>query len=141
MSQEKLGEALGLIFQQLQNYERGASPICAGRLFDIARELDAPIPYFFADLADADTAQGANASGQPGTALTGTGVLKGFQSGDPKTPIRVDALTLLFNKHFDGLGRTGQLDASPKDCEKVAGSAHSWVAFRYVRRKHLTGNQ
>ena len=58
LSQEKLGAALGPIFQQLPNYERGVS-----RLFDIARELDAPILYFFADLADADTAQSANASG------------------------------------------------------------------------------
>ena len=43
LRQEKLGEALGPIFQQLQNYERGASPIGVGRLFDIARVLDAPI--------------------------------------------------------------------------------------------------
>ena len=63
LSQEKLGEALGRTFQQLQKYERGANLIGAGRLFDIARVLDAPIPYFFEDLSDGDTAQDANASG------------------------------------------------------------------------------
>ncbi len=34
MSQEKLGEAIGLTFQQVQKYERGANRIGAGRLFD-----------------------------------------------------------------------------------------------------------
>ncbi len=67
LSQEKLGEALGLTFQQVQKYERGANRIGASRLFDIARVLDAPIPYFFEDLADGDTGQDAledaNASG------------------------------------------------------------------------------
>ena len=59
LSQEKLGEALGLTFQQVQKYEPGANRIGASRLFDIARVLDAPIPYFFKDLADGDTGQDA----------------------------------------------------------------------------------
>ena len=40
MSQEKLGEALGLTFQQIQKYERGVNRIGASRLFDLARVLD-----------------------------------------------------------------------------------------------------
>ncbi|MFC0410723.1 helix-turn-helix domain-containing protein [Roseomonas elaeocarpi] len=50
MSQEKLGEALGLTFQQVQKYERGVNRIGASRLFDIARVLDVPIGFFFDDM-------------------------------------------------------------------------------------------
>ena len=63
LGQEKLGEALRFTFKQGQNYERSANRIGAGRLFDMARVLDEPIPLFFEDLADGDTAQAANASG------------------------------------------------------------------------------
>lgn len=55
MSQEKLGEALGLTFQQVQKYERGANRIGASRLFDVSRILDVPISFFFDDMGD-DTA-------------------------------------------------------------------------------------
>lgn len=47
MSQEKLGEALGLTFQQVQKYERGANRVGASRLFDLSRVLDVPIVFFF----------------------------------------------------------------------------------------------
>ena len=47
MSQEKLGEALDLTFQQVQKYERGANRVGAGRLFELSRVLDVPIAYFF----------------------------------------------------------------------------------------------
>jgi transcriptional regulator with XRE-family HTH domain len=50
MSQERLGEALGLTFQQVQKYERGVNRIGASRLFDLARVLDVPIGFFFDDL-------------------------------------------------------------------------------------------
>ncbi|MBY0332242.1 MAG: helix-turn-helix transcriptional regulator [Acetobacteraceae bacterium] len=52
MSQEKLGEALGLTFQQVQKYERGVNRIGASRLFDLARVLDVPISFFFDDMPD-----------------------------------------------------------------------------------------
>jgi len=51
MSQEKLGNALGLTFQQVQKYERGANRIGSSRLFDLSRVLDVPISYFFEDIA------------------------------------------------------------------------------------------
>ncbi|MGB1026977.1 MAG: helix-turn-helix domain-containing protein, partial [Rhodospirillaceae bacterium] len=46
MSQEKLGEAIGLTFQQVQKYERGANRIGASRLWDLSRVLDVPMSYF-----------------------------------------------------------------------------------------------
>lgn len=50
MSQERLGEALGLTFQQVQKYERGANRVGASRLFDLARALQVPVGFFFDDL-------------------------------------------------------------------------------------------
>jgi transcriptional regulator with XRE-family HTH domain len=53
MSQERLGEALGLTFQQVQKYERGVNRIGASRLFDLSRVLDVPISFFFDDMPGA----------------------------------------------------------------------------------------
>ena len=47
MSQERLGELLGLTFQQVQKYEKGVNRIGAGRLFEVARILGVPIDYFY----------------------------------------------------------------------------------------------
>jgi transcriptional regulator with XRE-family HTH domain len=47
LSQEKLGEALSLTFQQVQKYERGANRIGASRLHDLSRILDVPVQFFF----------------------------------------------------------------------------------------------
>jgi transcriptional regulator with XRE-family HTH domain len=47
MSQEKLGEALGLTFQQVQKYEKGTNRISASRLQQISETLNIPLSYFF----------------------------------------------------------------------------------------------
>jgi transcriptional regulator with XRE-family HTH domain len=47
MSQEKLGDALGLTFQQVQKYEKGANRIGASRLQQIAAILQVPVSFFF----------------------------------------------------------------------------------------------
>lgn len=52
MSQEKLGEAIGLTFQQVQKYERGLNRISASRLFDISKVLEVPIGFFFEEMDD-----------------------------------------------------------------------------------------
>ncbi len=50
MSQANLGDALGLTFQQVQKYERGANRIGSSRLFDMSLILDVRIGYFFDDM-------------------------------------------------------------------------------------------
>lgn len=50
LSQEKLGEAIGLTFQQVQKYERGANRVSSSRLFDLSRILDVPISFFFEEM-------------------------------------------------------------------------------------------
>jgi transcriptional regulator with XRE-family HTH domain len=76
MSQEKLGEMLGLTFQQVQKYEKGVNRIGAGRLFEIARILGVPIQYFYESVTDQlASAQGfADRDSQP--------VLEFVSSGD-----------------------------------------------------------
>ena len=50
LSQEKLAEAIGLTFQQVQKYERGVNRIAAGRLYWFAKILGVPVSYFYEDL-------------------------------------------------------------------------------------------
>ncbi|KAA5605902.1 helix-turn-helix transcriptional regulator [Roseospira marina] len=52
MTQQDLARAIGISFQQLQKYERGANRVSASRLFDIANHLDVPISFFFQDIDD-----------------------------------------------------------------------------------------
>lgn len=52
MSQETLGEELGITFQQIQKYERGANRVAAGRLFEFAKVLGCSILYFYEGVID-----------------------------------------------------------------------------------------
>jgi transcriptional regulator with XRE-family HTH domain len=64
MSQERLGEALGLTFQQVQKYERGVNRVGASRLFDLSRVLDVPISFFFDDMPDSLTSSFGGQAGR-----------------------------------------------------------------------------
>lgn len=66
ISQEKLGRAVGLTFQQIQKYERGVNRIGASRLLQLSRVLAVPIAYFFEDVAPVKPR-----SAQPSVALAG----------------------------------------------------------------------
>jgi len=50
MSQEKLGEAVNLTFQQIQKYEKGANRVGASRLYQFSRILEVPPSFFFDDM-------------------------------------------------------------------------------------------
>jgi transcriptional regulator with XRE-family HTH domain len=52
MSQEKLGERLGLTFQQVQKYEKGTNRVSASRLFHVAQVLGVTVQYFYEDLPE-----------------------------------------------------------------------------------------
>lgn len=56
MSQEKLGDALGVTFQQVQKYEKGANRIGASRLQQISKVLDVPPSFFFEGAPTGDLA-------------------------------------------------------------------------------------
>lgn len=64
MSQEKLGDAVGLTFQQIQKYERGANRIGASRVYEFAGILEVPVGFFFDDMpAELNTHEGRFAKG------------------------------------------------------------------------------
>lgn len=64
MSQEKLGEALGITFQQIQKYEKGTNRVGASRLQHIATVLKVPVSFFFED-APGTPEEAAGFSEQP----------------------------------------------------------------------------
>jgi len=57
MSQEKLGEKLGLTFQQVQKYEKGINRIGASRLFDLAQVLGVPVQFFYEEAPSGESSQ------------------------------------------------------------------------------------
>jgi transcriptional regulator with XRE-family HTH domain len=79
LSQEKLGEAVGLTFQQIQKYERGANRIGASRLFEFSRILDVPVSFFFDDMSDRLKVSGAQ--------------LAAGMADQPQMPLEPDPLT------------------------------------------------
>ena len=66
MSQEKLAEAVGITFQQIQKYERGTNRVSAGRLFQFSRILDIPVTYFYDQfVASTPSSQGLSGPSSP----------------------------------------------------------------------------
>ena len=65
MSQEKLGESLGITFQQIQKYEKGMNRISVARLVDIAKILNVDIDFFFDGIKSGKTEAGFADSGAP----------------------------------------------------------------------------
>lgn len=66
MSQEKLGERLGITFQQVQKYEKGTNRIGASRLQQIATILGVPVSFFFEGAPQADNSpSGFSDGGSP----------------------------------------------------------------------------
>ena len=62
LSQERLGELLGLTFQQIQKYERGANRLGASRLYEAARALEVEVGFFFDELLQPSAGQAEDAS-------------------------------------------------------------------------------
>ena len=74
MSQTRLGESLGLSFQQVQKYERGIDRISVGRLVHMSHVLDVPITYFFDDLSEPGSSHGQASENEDDHRLSGNGV-------------------------------------------------------------------
>ena len=64
MNQTALGEALGLSFQQVQKYERGANRISAGKLWNLTQILDVPVSYFYDDMPADQAGPASSGNGQ-----------------------------------------------------------------------------
>ena len=109
MSQEKLGDMLGLTFQQVQKYEKGVNRIGAGRLYEISRILGVPIDFFYDGMAAAQDAGGfAESKGAPP-------VMEFVSSGEGLQ------LSLAFMKIKDPKVRKRMLDLVKSLAEEEAG--------------------
>jgi transcriptional regulator with XRE-family HTH domain len=91
MSQEKLGELLGITFQQIQKYEKGANRISASRLFYTAKTLGVPVQFFFEDLPGLEGNGGMAESRDEDSVMTalmnsdGVQLAKAFRDADSIT--------------------------------------------------------
>jgi transcriptional regulator with XRE-family HTH domain len=73
MSQTKLGDAVGLTFQQVQKYENGSNRVSSSRLFEFAKVLDVPVTYFFDEMpANALAGRPMSGRGRKGFGEAGT---------------------------------------------------------------------
>lgn len=63
MTQQQLADRVGIKFQQIQKYETGMNRVSASRLFDIAREMDVPVSFFFEGLEAEASADPVAAAG------------------------------------------------------------------------------
>ena len=127
MSQEKLGESLGLTFQQVQKYEKGANRIGASRLYQIARVLGVPVEFFYegVQLDEAAEAEGM-AEAEPANfdfdmLSTSEGIQLNsafFAIRDPKIRKRVLELVKALGE-TEGPGRPGGADGAASDGELV----------------------
>ncbi len=98
MSQEKLGESMGVTFQQIQKYEKGSNRVGAGRLHKLAQVLTVPIGYFYEDapIEQGQLQPGFAESGGEGYITEFLGTREGIELNraflritDPKTRRRI----------------------------------------------------
>ena len=91
MSQEKLGELLGITFQQVQKYEKGANRISAIRLYYSAKILVVPVQFFFDELPGVDQQGGMSESREEDSVLAslmnvdGVTLARAFRDADSVT--------------------------------------------------------
>jgi transcriptional regulator with XRE-family HTH domain len=108
MSQEKLGEALGLTFQQVQKYERGTNRVGASRLWDMSRILGVPVSYFYSGDEDAEESAGLAPAGEDPTMRRETTELVRtyYRILDPAMRRRVFELAKALARRSDGAEKT-----------------------------------
>ena len=130
MSQSKVGEAVGLTFQQIQKYERGSNRIGSSRLYEFAKVLDVPVSYFFDEMP-------SNAlSGRP---MSGRG--KGF--GEAGTPFEQEKDPLIKRETLELVRayykiREGRVRKRIFEMVKAVGAAsHAEVLGGRKQRKSL----
>ncbi|HMT13242.1 MAG TPA: helix-turn-helix transcriptional regulator [Aestuariivirga sp.] len=79
MSQERLGELLGITFQQVQKYEKGSNRISASRLYYTAKTLGVPVQFFFEDLPGGEDQGGLREGGDQDNFMSSLMTAEGIQ--------------------------------------------------------------
>lgn len=104
MSQERLGTALGLTFQQIQKYERGRNRVGASRLYDLAVVLGVPVAFFFEGLSEQGDAA-PEAGNVAGMAAPDEAVPTGSLEQCAPSSVQPDDLTLFSRRETIDLVR------------------------------------
>jgi transcriptional regulator with XRE-family HTH domain len=140
MSQEKLGEKLGITFQQIQKYEKGTNRIGASRLQQISQILQVPVSFFFegapTQAAPADGAAFDARIGQTAVApvcrrrLALCLLRMHMKAGGAMLPVFILLLWYVFGRGFRALFLSPMSDVSElmpesRPCAKVRGSSFS----------------
>src|SRR5215469_8436136 len=126
MSQEKLGEAIGLTFQQVQKYERGANRVGASRLYDLSRVLEVPVSYFFEEFGASPVAAagGENAADCPPNPMMKRETLELVRAylriADPQIKRRVFDLTKALAAAYPGAESESVEDEARPEGEATA---------------------
>ena len=93
-TQEQLGAALQISYQQIQKYETGSNRISAGRLYQIAQRLDVPVSYFFDGLDAHAVAASSGGNGSNGGARTTIELVRSFNA-IPNSAVRTAVSSLV----------------------------------------------
>lgn len=137
LSQEKLGEAIGLTFQQVQKYERGSNRISAGTLYRLGQVLDVPVSFFF-DCYDAPQGRRTDAP------LTDTMVDSGISRREARLlrlwraapePVANEVLSLLSSIAAEAAAADDEALA-PQDGSAARGTETRAASGRRGRRRH-----
>jgi transcriptional regulator with XRE-family HTH domain len=81
MSQDKLGDALGITFQQVQKYEKGTNRVGASRLQHISHILQVPVSFFFEGLVPEEASQSSSETTAPLQEINGINQLMATRDG------------------------------------------------------------
>jgi transcriptional regulator with XRE-family HTH domain len=132
LSQQMLAARLGITFQQIQKYEKGANRIAASRLVSIARAVERPISYFLDEAKEAAGAARANGKASDAGSSVDQASLLGFFSSIENRRVRRHVLDLMRTiAAAEDARRVG--DSTPK--RKVAAVARKPAKKARVARK------
>ncbi|MCP4393101.1 MAG: helix-turn-helix domain-containing protein [Alphaproteobacteria bacterium] len=125
LSQEKLGQAIGLTFQQIQKYERGLNRIGASRLWSISKVLDVPVNFFFEEIKAEDVLDCAKIKGFDADDLVS-------KCSDPMRSIKNMKLIRAFNRIADPNLANQMFDL----IETMADAPQSWDVTPNTKPTH-----
>jgi transcriptional regulator with XRE-family HTH domain len=120
LSQEKLAEAIGITFQQVQKYERGTNRVSAGRLFELSNVLEVPVSYFFDQVSET--------MGKPkALKLLSDNKQEGYENGDTMSRKETLDLVRIYYSVEDPEARKDILKFVKSMAEHLSGSQKSKI--------------
>ena len=128
-SQERLGNAIGLTFQQIQKYEKGANRISCSRLYEFARLLDVPATYFFDDLPQDLLPIAGKGPSRPGA----------LEAVLTATPDRVNRETLELVRSFERLPDAEMRNAAVRFVKTVVDNMIEMPVHKETAKKSKAG--